>query len=283
MNLPDMVDRAIDLLRTHEPAEGYYLAFSGGKDSCAIKRLAQLSGVKFDAFYNNTTIDPPELVRFIKKEHPDVKWNNPAMPMMTRVATAPKVPPTRVARWCCEEYKETTGSDRVRIFGVRAAESKARKRRWSEVAGFDGALIICPIVHWSDEKLWGFIREYGVAYCSLYDEGYSRLGCVGCPLGSRKNQDREFLRWPRYRDNWKKAIIQNWEKWKDIPRQRDGLPRFQSKFKSGEDFWNWWITAKAPDYMRGDCQMQNIWTNEDVSDAGPEALVEKANESNPTP
>lgn len=68
----DKVETAIKRLQTFEPPEGYYLAFSGGKDSVVIKALADMAGVKYDARYNLTSVDPPELVRFIKDEHPDV-------------------------------------------------------------------------------------------------------------------------------------------------------------------------------------------------------------------
>lgn len=65
-NTIDKVQTAIDRLRAFEPEEGYYLAFSGGKDSVVIKAIADMAGVKYDAHYNATTVDPPELVRFIK-------------------------------------------------------------------------------------------------------------------------------------------------------------------------------------------------------------------------
>jgi len=74
----DHVKRAIRLLQEHEPPEGYYGAFSGGKDSCTIKALAKMAGVKVRWHYNHTTIDAPELVRFIKSEHSDVEWNEPS-------------------------------------------------------------------------------------------------------------------------------------------------------------------------------------------------------------
>ena len=68
----DKVEVAIERIKTYEKPEGYYLCFSGGKDSCVIKALADMAGVKYDAHYSNTGIDPPELVRFIKRHHPDV-------------------------------------------------------------------------------------------------------------------------------------------------------------------------------------------------------------------
>ena len=59
----DRVKRAIDLLKYFEPMalelnpKGYYLCYSGGKDSDVILRLAMMAGVKFEANYNVTGID----------------------------------------------------------------------------------------------------------------------------------------------------------------------------------------------------------------------------------
>lgn len=262
LSLEQRKARAIELLKKHEPAEGYYLAFSGGKDSCAIKHLAILSGVSFEAFYNQTTIDPPELVRFIKKHHPDVRWNLPKHGnMMHRVATKPAAAPTRSMRWCCDEYKEHGGHGRVKIFGVRAHESAARKRRWAEVSNDAYKnTAICPIVFWTDEQVWEMLKADGVPYCELYDQGWSRLGCVGCPLNN-KSRIKEFERWPAFEKNWKNAITKNWETYKDKPRN-DGKPRYQAKFKTAEDYWRWWTQEAESDPMRDDCQSMILWTNE---------------------
>ena len=52
---------SIQRLKDFEPKEGYYVAFSGGKDSVVLLDIVKRSGVKFDAHYNITGIDPPEL------------------------------------------------------------------------------------------------------------------------------------------------------------------------------------------------------------------------------
>ena len=44
----DRVETAIERLRAYEPPEGYWLAFSGGKDSVVIKALADMAGVKYE-------------------------------------------------------------------------------------------------------------------------------------------------------------------------------------------------------------------------------------------
>ena len=63
----DLEAIAIERLKTFEPEKGYYFANSGGKDSGVCRHLLIKSGVKFDAHYNWTTVDPPELLRHIKK------------------------------------------------------------------------------------------------------------------------------------------------------------------------------------------------------------------------
>lgn len=110
----DKVDKAILRLQTYEPPEGYYLCFSGGKDSVVIKALADMAGVKYDAHYNVTSVDPPELVRFIKREYPEVQFDyhydkDGNRITMWNLIPKKKMPPTRIARYCCAYLKETGG------------------------------------------------------------------------------------------------------------------------------------------------------------------------------
>lgn len=128
----DKVKIAIGRLKTFEPPEGYFLAFSGGKDSQCIYHLAKMAGVKFDAHYSVTSVDPPELIRFIKEYYPDVKREIPhdkdGKPItMWNLIPRKHIPPTRYVRYCCKELKECNGKERVVLTGVRWAESHKRK------------------------------------------------------------------------------------------------------------------------------------------------------------
>ena len=91
----DKVKDALEFLRDFEPEDGYYLAYSGGKDSTVLLDLARRSGVKFDAHYNLTTVDPPELVRFIRTQ-PDVIIESPEKTMWELIIEK-RMPPTRMA------------------------------------------------------------------------------------------------------------------------------------------------------------------------------------------
>ena len=86
MKLDKNIDYSINLLRKAEPMalrldpeNGFYLAFSGGKDSQALYHIAQMAGVKFKAHMNLTSVDPPDVIRFVRRQYPDVELIKPKM------------------------------------------------------------------------------------------------------------------------------------------------------------------------------------------------------------
>jgi phosphoadenosine phosphosulfate reductase len=120
------IQLAIERLKCFCPEEGYYLAFSGGKDSQCIHQLAIEAEVKFDAHYSVTGIDPPELVYSIKKNYPNVIFDYPKKTMW-KLIEEKRMPPTKIVRYCCSELKENGGDGRICVTGVRWAESTRRK------------------------------------------------------------------------------------------------------------------------------------------------------------
>lgn len=136
----DKVQVAIERFKTFEPLEGYFLAFSGGKDSVVIKALADMSGVKYDAHYQLTSVDPPEMVRFVKSFDDvivDVPRDKDGKQItMWNLIPRKMMPPTRLVRYCCQELKESGGDGRFTVTGVRWAESSNRKNNQGEVTIF---------------------------------------------------------------------------------------------------------------------------------------------------
>ena len=91
--LRDYTTEAIAFLRENEPPEGFFVGFSGGKDSIVSLELCRIAGVKHEAFYSCTRIDPPEVVQFIKREYPSVTWLYPKTTMWDGIKK--KCPPLR--------------------------------------------------------------------------------------------------------------------------------------------------------------------------------------------
>ena len=126
------LEGTLERIKAFEPPEGYYVAFSGGKDSQCIYELCKMAGVKFDAHYRVTSVDPPELVQFIRDYYPDVAREVPhdkdGKPItMWSLIEGEVMPPTRMARYCCERLKESGGEGRLTMTGVRWAESVNRR------------------------------------------------------------------------------------------------------------------------------------------------------------
>lgn len=202
-----------------------------------------MAGVPVEWHYHQTTIDPPELVRFLRKEHEDVIWDRPKRGNFFRRAEV-KGFPTRMARWCCDEYKEESKTNgRPMILGVRISESRGRKARWTSCTmphHRSGSMVVLPIRLWDDDHVWEFIRWRRLPYCSLYDEGFNRLGCVGCPLASARIRKMEFARWPAFERQWKRVFERIWTR-RVHTLQRDGREWFGSRtFLSWENLFNWW-------------------------------------------
>lgn len=93
--------------------------------------------------------------------------------------------------------------------------------------------VLNPIIDWTDKELWDFIKAEGIPYCSLYDEGMNRLGCVGCPMARQHGREREFLRWPTY----KKAYIRAFDKMVEERKARGK----KCMWETGIDVFNWWM------------------------------------------
>ena len=76
--------------------------------------------------HNLTTVDAPETVRYIKTIK-GVHINRPKYTMWELIVKK-HMPPTRLARYCCEELKERGGKGRLKITGVRKSESVNRAK-----------------------------------------------------------------------------------------------------------------------------------------------------------
>lgn len=249
------------------------MAYSGGKDSDVIKILAQLSGVKFEAVHNLTTVDAPETVYYIKSQ-PDVRIDYPQKSMW-RLIVEKLLPPTRIARYCCSELKEKGGNGKIKVTGVRWAESIRRtesaaivevigkpktmqktavdmgaefsvnkqnslimnddndiNRRFVEHCYRTTTTMLNPIVDWTDNDVWEFLKHYGCESNPLYQCGFKRIGCIGCPMAS-KHRYTEFRLYPKYRQNYVKAFERMIEH-----RKERGL---ETEWQNGEEVMKWWL------------------------------------------
>lgn len=210
-DLDRKIERAIKLLQTI-PSDDIEVAFSGGKDSSVILALAKMAKIKFTPIYKNTTIDPIGNVMFCKNQGCQIiRPNKTFFKLISERGF-----PTRRARFCCSELKEYKIKDYT-VIGVRKSESRERNQRYNEpeicriygnggkkkTDGSNYCKQYYPILDWTDEDVKEFIERYRVEVNPYYIDKNNkfnvsiRLGCMCCPLQSRRKLQKDFKQNPK--------------------------------------------------------------------------------------
>lgn len=197
-----------------------------------------------------------------------------------RIMRETLVIPSRMMRVCCSELKERKMPDAPYIVtGVRWAESAARRaksgiamvynasapqtqrytgreqaaafgllttddassRRLFEQCQMRGVRVLNPIIDWSDDDVWSYLHSRHIEGNPLYKEGWTRIGCVGCPLAVRRAREIAFARYPGLYKAWRDAIAYVIER-----RREMGNPMFLAgkEVESVEDVLGEWVGGR---------------------------------------
>lgn len=232
------VDRAVKLIQSagkiaHEHGQPLEICYSGGKDSDVILELAKMAGVNYRAIYKNTTIDPPGTIAHCKDNGVEI-----IRPKMTFAELlAKKGYPSRTARFCCQVLKEYKVLDYA-VIGVRRDESRARAERYKEpeqcrqYSAKEKCRQYMPLLDWTGENVAEFITEKGIKCHHLYyDEDGTfhperRLGCMGCPIASRRKRVLQFKEYP----NMIKMYLRQGEKYRQSHPNSPNIKMFPTVY-----------------------------------------------------
>ncbi len=248
------------------------ITYSGGKDSDVLLHLAEASGITFEVLHSLTTADAPQTVyhvrdTFHRLENKGIKCtvDKHVQPDGSRITMwnlipRTRIPPTRIARYCCAVLKEGGGKDRFIATGVRWDESAARKknrgalevitskkdnslilsndnsedRRLFESCQLKGKRVVNPIVDWKTDDVLDYIEAEHICMNPLYGCGFSRVGCIGCPMAGKAGREAEFAMFPKF----KAAYIRAFDTML-ITRIERGMEAYS--WQSGVDVFHWWM------------------------------------------
>ncbi|MEM4204307.1 MAG: phosphoadenosine phosphosulfate reductase family protein [Candidatus Methanomethylicaceae archaeon] len=184
------------------------VALSGGKDSLIVLDMARKIMPDIKVIYNNTTIEFPETLMYVRRL--EKEWD------LNLVMTYPKTNffravrergwATHEDRWCCRPFKEEPAAEYMRQGGILAEltgttrnESIYRRslKPFKMPSKEPYIIRINPIYDWNDQEVWKYIEENKLPYNPLYDMGYRRIGCWCCPLNGPSHYRRLKRTHPR--------------------------------------------------------------------------------------
>jgi phosphoadenosine phosphosulfate reductase len=83
------------------------------------------------------------------------------------------------------------------ITGIRRDQTSTRENaKMLEIdEKYDGIVKVNPLLDWTWEQVWNYIKENNVPYNSLIDKGYPSIGCDPCTRAVRDGEDLRAGRW----------------------------------------------------------------------------------------
>ena len=239
------------------------LGFSGGKDSQVVYDLCLRAGIEFKAYFNHS-FENNLTLKFIKEHYPDViKRRDHKFGFIENIwKNHGGLLPTVQIAYCCEDYKHNPKYvDECSVVGVRKSESAKRKERSAfeaknkttlkknkklvdnyfeencQSVGTASIIQLKPIIDWSDEDVWSYIRKYSLPINPEYKNGRKRIGCRVCPKASFTSNALSLIESPKLIDAFIKA------------RQKGSLQI------------DWIITSENKDYSDDKCFYICRWLN----------------------
>lgn len=253
------IDAAINFIQRGEKLalslnkQGYFVAFSGGKDSQTLLWLVQQAKVKYKAYYSVSTNDPLQNVQFIRKYYKEVIFLHPKDNFYKLVEKNGL--PLRQMRYCCRVLKESAGAGFATLVGVRREESvgrskydfvdvvSRRKEHKERVGGYDlddmiavnhqcikgkDKVLLRPMLDFTEKDVWTIINEFHLQKNPCYEK-VGRVGCIFCPFSSRQTIERYCIEFPKVKETLLKSISVYLKNKPSIGLSKD-------------EYFDWWLS-----------------------------------------
>ena len=133
-----------------------------------------------------------------------------------------------------EEFEKLgqTQKEKEKFTKIMLMEDNDARRRMSELCMQQKKMIVNPIIDWTHSDIWGYINSEKIETCDLYQCGYDRVGCIGCPMAGKKRY-KEFADFPKYKQLYINAFDRMLKE-----RERRGK---ECKWTTGEEVFLWWM------------------------------------------
>ncbi|WNS82151.1 phosphoadenylyl-sulfate reductase [Domibacillus sp. DTU_2020_1001157_1_SI_ALB_TIR_016] len=144
-----------------------------------------------------------ELIEKVKKKYPTlrIEMQKPELTPEEQAAQYGEELWKSQPDLCCsirkvEPLKKVLTGPKAWISGLRREQSETR--RHVEFINFDNkfeSIKVCPLIHWTEEDVWNYVKAFGLPYNTLHDKGYPSIGCEYCTIAVEAGQNSRAGRW----------------------------------------------------------------------------------------
>ena len=179
-------------------------SFGGPTGMVLVDMVSQL-GLDISVFYLDTDYLFPETHRLVKATRE--RYNIEPMAYRPRWSVDAQAAEFGPRLWetdpdlCCALRKvEPNGraleGKRAWITGLRRDQTSSRSE--TQAVEWDTKFEIIkinPLVNWTEQQVWDYIRDNNVPYNDLHDSGYPSIGCTNCTRAVLAGEDPRAGRW----------------------------------------------------------------------------------------
>jgi phosphoadenosine phosphosulfate reductase len=178
----------------------------GAEDVVLVDALQRIpGGKKVDIFYLDTDLHFPETYetrdRLEERYGIQFKRVTPALTLDEQQASYGPALWRQDPNRCCylrkvQPLEKTLSEYDAWMTGIRREQSPTRRK--AQIVEVDQRFRLTkvnPLVHWTSEDVWAYIRERDVPYNPLHDERYPSIGCAPCTRPVHEGEDPRSGRW----------------------------------------------------------------------------------------
>lgn len=102
---------------------------------------------------------------------------------------------------CChvrkvEPLKRALAGKKAWITGLRREQAPTRKDLSDSEFDKDNSLQkFNPLIDWTEQDVWDYIKQFEVPYNALHDKGFPSIGCAPCTRAIKPGEDVRAGRW----------------------------------------------------------------------------------------
>ncbi|MBM7551336.1 phosphoadenylyl-sulfate reductase [Thalassobacillus pellis] len=186
--------------------ESLVYACSFGAEGIVLVDL--ISKVKKDAeiVFLDTGLHFPEtyeLIEKVKQKYPalNITMKQPELTVDEQAKEYGSALWKREPNQCCYIRKIKPLEDA--LYGVDAWISGLRRDQSASRSNTDfvnkderfHSVKVCPLIYWTWDNVWDYIRQNNLDYNELHDQGYPSIGCMPCTFAVEDSEDSRAGRW----------------------------------------------------------------------------------------